>query len=166
MKKIIVLLTTALFIISCQNQANKGWQTLTFIQEKPLMTHVNLGDTSLSHGDGMAYEAILKDTSGATVGEVLGWLVTVDVMDADSANPIRISDRIGTMVIDLGDENEIIAQGGTSYHYGHHQMKIGVPQKRAITGGTGKYKGIKGEVTTTRNDDGTYTHVLDVKLDN
>lgn len=166
MKKMLVLFSTALFILSCQNQVDSGWQKLTFIQEKPLLTHVNLGDTAHSHGDGMAFEAILKDTSGTKVGEVLGWLVTVDVMDGDSANAIQISDRIGTMVIDLGDENEIIAQGGTSYHYGHHQMKIGVPQKRAITGGTGKYKGINGEVTTTRNDNGTYTHVLDVKLEN
>jgi len=166
MKKMLVLFTVALFILSCQNQVGSGWHTLTFIQEKPLMTHVNIGDTSLSHGDGMAFEAILKDTSGTKVGQVLGWLVTVDVMDGDSANAIQISDRIGTMVIDLGDENEIIAQGGTSYHHGDHQMKIGLAQKRAITGGTGKYKGIEGEITTIRNDDGTYTHVLDVKLEN
>ncbi len=166
MKKILVLFTAALFILSCQNRVGSGWQTLTFIQEKPFMTHVNIGDTALSHGDGMAFEAVLKDTSGTKVGEVLGWLVTVDVIDGNSTNPIQISDRIGTMVIDLGDENEIIAQGGTSYHHGNHQMKIGLAQKRAITGGTGKYKGIKGEVTTTRNEDDTYTHVLDVKLDN
>ena len=44
-------------------------------------------------------------------------------------------------------------------------MKLGLSQKRAIVGGTGKYKGVEGEVTTTRNDDGTYTHVLDVKLE-
>ena len=36
----------------------------------------------------------------------------------------------------------------------------------AFLGGTGKYKGIEGEVTTTRNDDGTYVNVLDVKLEN
>jgi hypothetical protein len=35
----------------------------------------------------------------------------------------------------------------------------------AFLGGTGKYKGIEGEVTTTRNDDGTYVNVLDVKLE-
>ena len=36
----------------------------------------------------------------------------------------------------------------------------------AFLDGTGKYKGIEGEVTTTRNDDGTYVNVLDVKLEN
>ena len=36
---------------------------------------------------------------------------------------------------------------------------------KAFVGGTGKYKGIEGEVTTTINDDATYVHVLDVKLE-
>ena len=52
---------------------------MTFIQDKPLLTHVNLGDTSDGHGDGMAFEAVLRDTAGTVVGEVLGWMVTVDI---------------------------------------------------------------------------------------
>jgi hypothetical protein len=76
-----------------------------------------------------------------------------------------ISERFGTLVFNLGDENEIVAQGSTSYPKDEEQMKSGLQQKRAIVGGTGKYKGINGEVTTTRNEDGTYTHLLDVKMD-
>lgn len=166
MKQLFVVFLAAFFLMSCQKQSGTTWQTLKFIQEKPLLTHVNLGDTAHGHGDGMAFEAVLKDTTGTAVGEVLGWIVTVDIVDGDSANLFKVSDRIGTMVFDLGDENEIIAQGGTSYHHGEQQMKLGIAQKRAIVGGTGKYKGVEGEITTIRNDDGTYTHVLDVKLEN
>jgi len=154
------------FYLVAKNQSSSEWQTLTYTQDKPLLTHVNLGDSAHGHGDGMAFEAVLKDTTGTAVGELLGWIVTVDIVDGDSANLIKVSDRIGTMVFDLGDENEIIAQGGTSYHHGEQQMKLGIAQKRAIVGGTGKYKGVEGEITTIRNDDGTYTHVLDVKLEN
>jgi hypothetical protein len=164
MKKFLSIFTAAFFLLSCQNQSSSGWQTLTYIQEKPLLTHVNLGDSSHGHGDGMAYEATLKDTTGTSVGEVLGWLITVDIMDGDSANPVYISESIGTMVFNLGEENEIVAQGGIIYHKGEKLMKLGLAQKRAIVGGTGKYKGIMGEVTTTRNDSGTYTHVLDFKM--
>jgi len=166
MKQFLAIFTAALFLLSCQNQTGSAWQTLTYIQDKPVLIHVNLGDSAHGHGDGMAFEAVLKDTTGKAVGEVLGWIVTVDIVDGDSANLIKVSDRIGTMVFDLGDENEIIAQGGTSYHHGEQQMKLGIAQKRAIVGGTGKYKGVEGEITTTRHDDGTYTHVLDIKLDN
>ena len=166
MKQFLVIFTTAFSLLSCQNQTGSAWQTLTFIQDKPLMTHVNLGDSAHGHGDGMAFESVLKDTTGTAVGEVLGWMVTVDIEDGDSANPVHITDRVGTMVIKFGDENKIVAAGGTSYQKGEQEMKSGIKQKRAVVGGTGKYKGIKGEVTTTRNEDGTYTHVLDVKMAN
>ncbi|MFM1794807.1 MAG: hypothetical protein RL642_1192 [Bacteroidota bacterium] len=166
MKHFLIFSLAALLLVSCKNQSTSSWQKLTFIQGKPALVHLNLGDTSQTHGDGMAFEAPLKDTSGAEVGEIMGWLVTVDIDIADSSNPVHLTERIGTTVFNFGDENEIVAQGGISYHHGEQLMKIGIEQKRAIVGGTGKYKGIVGEVTTTRNDDGTYTHFLDYKIDN
>lgn len=165
MKQFLVIFTAAVFLLSCQNQTASKWSTIKFIQGKPNLVHLNLGDSAHGHGDGMAFEASIKDTSGVEVGEVLGWLITVDIMEGDSVNPIHVSERLGTMVFNFGNENEIVAQGGTSYHKGEQQMKLGLAQKRAITGGTGKYKGIMGEVTTTRNEDGTYLHVLDIKLE-
>jgi hypothetical protein len=165
MKQILIIFSATLFLLSCQNQSSSKWTTIKFIQGKPNLVHLNLGDSAHGHGDGMAFEAAIKDTSGVEVGEVLGWLVTVDIVEGDSANPIHVSERLGTMVFNLGDENEIVAQGGTSNHNGEEQMKLGIAHKRAIVGGTGKYKGIAGEVTTTRNEDGTYIHVLDVKMD-
>ena len=152
-------------LTGCKQESESNWQTIKFIQDKPVLVHLNLGDTAHSHGDGMAFEAVIKDTAGQVAGDVMGWLITVDIMDGDSTNPVHVADRIGSMVFNLGDENEIVAQGGTTYHHGEQQMKLGISQKRAIVGGTGKYKGIEGEVTTTRNDDGTYLHVLDVKLE-
>jgi hypothetical protein len=166
MKQFIVIFSAAFFLLSCQNQTGSTWQTLTFTQDKPFLTHLNLGDTAHGHGDGMAFEAVLKDTTGTAVGEVLGWMVTADIVDGDSANLVHITERIGTMVLKFDDENKIIAAGGTSYQKGEQVMKLGIEQKRAVVGGTGKYRGIKGEVTTSRNEDGTYKHVLDVKMAN
>jgi len=166
MKQFLVIFTAAFFLLSCQNQTGSAWQTLTFIQEKPFLTHVNLGDTAHGHGDGMAFEAVLKDTAGTAVGELLGWMITADIVDGDSANPVHITERIGTMVFNFDDENKITASGGTSYKKGEVLMDPEVSQKKAVVGGTGKYKGIKGEVTTTRSEDGTYRHVLDVKMAN
>jgi len=166
MKQFLVIFTAAFFLLSCQNQTGSTWQTITFTQDQPFLTHLNLGDTAHGHGDGMAFEAVLKDTAGTAVGEVLGWMVTVDIVDGDSSNLVHITERIGTMVFKFDDENKIVAVGVTSYQKGKQVMKSGIEQKRAVVGGTGKYKGIKGEVTTTRNEDGTYTHVLDVKMAN
>jgi hypothetical protein len=166
MKKIILLLATVIYLLSCQNQSRSAWQTFTFIQGKSMLTHINLGDSTHGHGDGMAFEAVLRDTAGTVVGEVLGWMVTVDIVDGDSANTVHMTDRIGTMVINFGNENKIVVPGGSTYHKGEQVMKLGIPQKNAVVGGTGKYKGVRGEVTTTRNEDGTYTHIFDIKMDN
>ena len=43
-------------------------------------------------------------------------------------------------------------------------MDIGIAQKRAVVGGTGKYRGIKGEVTTSRNEDGTYEFLFSKQI--
>lgn len=163
MKNLLILLFVGLLAVGCQQSSSSKWTTIKLIQGEPILVNLNLGDTSQTHGDGMAFEAPIKDTAGNPVGEVLGWLVTVDIMDGDSANPVNITERIGTIIFNFGEESEIIAQGGTSYLKGNQQMQYGILQKRAIVGGTGKYKGVNGEVTTTRNDDGTYTHVLDFK---
>lgn len=163
MKPFLVIFSAAFFLLSCQNQSSSAWQTLTYLQDKPFLTDVNLGDSAHGHGDGMAFEAVLRDTAGTVVGEVLGWMVTVDIMDGDSANPVQMTDRIGTMVITFGGD-KIVVPGGSTYHKGEQVMKLGIPQKNAVVGGTGKYKGVRGEVTTTRNENGTYTHVFDIKM--
>ena len=163
MKHLVYSAVAIALLAGCQQRTGSSWEKITFKQDKPALVHLKLGTAAGSHGDGMAFEAAIRDSSGKAVGEVLGWLITVDIMDGDGANPVYITERIGSMVFNLGDENEIVAQGGTSYHQGQAQMKEGLSQKRAVVGGTGIYKGIAGEVTTTRNEDGTYTHVLDVK---
>jgi hypothetical protein len=164
MKQFLAIFTAAFFLVSCQNQSSSAWQTLKFIQDKPFLTHINLGDTAHGHGDGMAYESILKDTTGTVVGEVLGWMVTVDIVDGDSANTVHMIDRIGTMIIKFGDGDKIIVPGSSIYNKGEQVMKKGIPQINAVVGGTGKYKGVRGEVAITRNENGTYTHILDIKM--
>lgn len=166
MKQFLSIFIIAFFLLSCNKKADSSWQTMTFYLDKPLLTHINLGDSANSHGDAIAYEQVLRDSTRKVVGEVLGWGVTVDVLDGDSANPIQISDRIGTAVFKFDEENQIIALGGTTYHNNEKLMKVGISLKRAIIGGTGKYKGITGEVTTYRYDDGSYKQVLDVKMAN
>jgi hypothetical protein len=166
MKNLFVIVSSAILIVSCKNQSVSEWQTVVLKQENQALTNLNLGDSTEDQGDGTAYEAPIKDTTGKIVGEVIGWMVTTDIMDGDSTNSIQITERIGSANFNFGNENEILVQGGSSFKRGETQLEIGVPQKRAIVGGTGIYKGVSGEVTTTRNQDGSYTHVLDMKLDN
>jgi hypothetical protein len=48
------------------------------------------------------------------------------------------------------------------YFEGDELLPAGVLVTRSIVGGTGDYVGIDGEVTTVRNEDGSYTHTLSI----
>jgi hypothetical protein len=164
MKQIILVFATAIYLLSCQNQPVSKWETLKLIQDNPLVTQINLGDPAHGHGDGTAFEARLRDTLGNIVAEALGWTVTVDIIDGDSTNPRILRERIGTSVFNFGDENEIVGSRITSYYDGEERLKLGVTQVYPIMGGTGKYKGIEGEFSATRQADNTITYIFNFKM--
>ena len=70
MKQFLLIFAAAFFLLSCQNKAESSWQTMTFLVDKPLLTHINLGYSANSHGDAIAYEQVLRDFTEKVVGEV------------------------------------------------------------------------------------------------
>lgn len=163
MKLLSILSFIALFSFACKDSSKIRWTKATYIMDKPVLVNLNLGDTAQSHGDLTAYEGVLKDTAGKIVGEVLGINTVIDLMDGDSLQPVHNIERSGMLVFNFGDENEIVVDGANSAHKGQQKMKMGMPQSKAIVGGTGIYKGIKGVMTSTPEQDSTYTVVFDIK---
>jgi hypothetical protein len=163
MKKISILLSTFCFLIGCQDQSDSNWVIEKYIMDSPKLTYLNLGDSSQSHGDELFYEANLRDTAGNVVGEALGHKMTVDIMDGDSTQPVYKTVRTGMSFFDFGDENQLMVDGHTLTRKGEQKMIKGLPQKLGIIGGTGRYKGVRGELTATPNENGTYTFVFEMK---
>jgi len=163
MKQIILVFATSIYLLSCQNQPVSKWETMKFIYDNPSLTHINLGDTAHGHGDGLAWEAPFRDTLGNIVGEAYGFLVTVDILDGDSANPTYIRERIGTTIFNFGDENEIIGESLFSFQDGQQRLKIGLSQVFPVVGGTGKYKGVEGEFSVTRQTDSINVYLFNIK---
>ena len=64
----------------------------------------------------------------------------------------------GDVVFDLGSGDSIVVAGGSVYAKATTEMNSDMPQRRAVIGGTGKFLGARGQVTTTRKGDGTYEH--------
>jgi hypothetical protein len=158
-----IVLLFAICVVACQSPSPSKWTSVKYIMGKPSLVNLNLGDTAQSIGDILSYEATLSDTSGNIVGEVMGENITIDVVEGDSLNPINSVERTGMVIFNFGNENEIIVDGMNSAYKGEVKMKMGVTQLRPIIGGTGIYKGIKGQLFATPTENGTYSLVFEMK---
>ena len=59
-----------------------------------------------------------------------------------------------------GGKNQIIAFGAADYSPAAPEFDAGQPVVRPVLGGTGKYMGARGQVTSTRNAGGSYTQTF------
>jgi hypothetical protein len=142
------------------------WQTMTFKQDVPIIQGLSDDDDELrEHGEMMFFEALMRDTTGQVTAQLIGMMTIVDIPGEDIiGNPV-MEERFTHMAIIFPDGDKITITGANIYPMKERLMQADIPQHRVITGGTGKYKGIRGEISTTRNEDQTYHHVLEYRLD-
>jgi hypothetical protein len=165
MKKLFLLVVVLITIIGCNQNEKKSshsYNTINTIklhQELPDITHMSLGNKEeTSHGDLTAFDAIFTNNKDLN-GKLSGFIMTVDVPSGTES----FQDRIVQMAFDFGDSNTIVIGGKTVYpnSLGAEFTKL-IPQTRAVIGGTGTYMGARGQLTSTRNDDGTYEHLIEL----
>jgi len=99
---------------------------------------------------------VFRDENGAP-GVISGILMTVEIPIGESG---FFLDRVSQIVLDFGDIDTIVIAGKSVYPHGAHEMTIDVPQVRAVVGGTGRYVGARGQMSTTRRDQGLYEHSI------
>jgi hypothetical protein len=129
------------------------WSEFKVRQEIPTLETIDIGDEGKSHGDMLAFKATISNEEGE-IGILSGILITVNLPTDQSA----VEDRMGNLIFTFGDSDSLVVAGASVYAPDKTEMNANQPQVRAVIGGTGKYLGARGEVTTTRNDDGTYDH--------
>lgn len=132
-------------------------RTLKLHQDKPILSHIDLGTGGTSHGDMLAFEAPVTGEGGLK-GVMFGLLITVDIADGEDT----FEDRTGQIFVDFGGGNSLVVMGTSVYKGNSKEMDPGAPQIRAVVSGTGDYIGARGQVTTTRNADGSYEHVIEL----
>ena len=150
---------TAVLLAAAGLQAHAG-ETGVFMvrQEPPVMAHADLAEAGASHGDMLAFQANITTEDG-TPGTLNGLLITVDIADG-TLDPLE--ERIGQLVFDFGNGDSVLAAGQSVYPGTEHEMSADAPQRRAVIGGTGIYMGARGQITTTRNTDGSYEHMFEL----
>jgi len=134
-------------------------ETFTVYEDAPKMSLLDLGAPGNSLGDVYHFSAALHSKPGGpATGELIGSKTLVKV--ATEANP-SLERRATLMFFTFADrKDQIIAFGVADYSPSAPEFEAGQPAVRGILGGTGKYMGARGEVTSTRNADGSYTQVF------
>jgi hypothetical protein len=150
-------------ILTLSGQAKSDIRHLSLVQAKP-DAHTNAANPNKPHdGDTFTiYAKLMED--GKTVGHIAGAKVEVrNGADpgATDLTPKRELIRLSVITFSFGDNDTLVAQGVTVDK--PDGMVTGESEVRAITGGTGKYEFASGQVTTTREPDGTYHHEIDFK---
>ncbi len=123
------------------------------------MNQLDLGSPGNSPGDAYYFSAPLHSSPGGPVtGEVFGSKTLVK--PATGPNP-NLEQRATLLIFTfLNREDQIVVMGVPDYPSNGAEFNVDQPVVRAILGGTGKYIGARGQLTSTRKKDGSYTQVF------
>ena len=159
MAALAALLALALMPACGLPSTNSSTETLTVYQDAPNMKLLDLGEPGNSPGDVYHFFAPLYSSPGGPVtGEVFGSKTLVKL--ATEANP-NLEQRATLLSFTFSDRHDqIIALGVADYSPTAGEFNADKPRARAILGGTGRYMGARGQLTSTRNADGSYTQVF------
>jgi hypothetical protein len=152
-------LSVSALIAGCgARSTNRSNETFTVYEDAPKMSLLDLGEPGNSPGDVYHFFAALRSSPGGQVtGEVSGSKTLIKL--ATEANPDL--ERRGTlMFFTFGGQDQIVVFGITDYSPTAGEFAAGQPVVRPVLGGTGKYMGARGQLSSTRNTDGSYTQVF------
>lgn len=127
----------------------------TLKQEPPQIQAVDIVPPGLSKGDLTFFEANLS-RDGKAAGHVLGELTTIGLpgdsgrSNAEQINRTQLSFRLPEGLILAAGLTEVAPQGW--------KIKARHPSQRVILGGTGRYAGVRGVLSTVRLDDSSFEH--------
>jgi hypothetical protein len=134
-------------------------ETFTVYEDRPTLKLLDLGPPGNSPGDVYHFFAPLHSSPGGPVtGEVFGSKTLIKM--ATDTNP-NLETRATVLFFTFANrQDQIVAVGATDYPPTAGEFDAGQPVVRAILGGTGKYMGARGQLTSTRNADGSYNQMF------
>lgn len=151
-KKTIGFLAVSIFAA----QLTFADERIVIVQNVPTIEHISLGDAGDSSGDITSFMAEITHEDG-TQGTMHGLLQAVTTKQVNGNDFVQ---KHAQIVMELGDGDTLIINGSSIYPIGLSEMAADMPQLRAITGGTGRYVGARGQMNTTRKENGEYEHEM------
>jgi hypothetical protein len=129
-------------------------RTLRVIAANPHTETLDFPPTGKSPGDIYVFDAPILAASGRTVlGRLRG--TQTEIKTEHGMETVQ-----GMLTYQLGSGNDIVVGGLSANPLGTSVLVKNKPFVRAVLGGTGKYSGARGTVTTTRLTNTRYLHVF------
>jgi hypothetical protein len=151
----VALLVSTLLAACGQHSTNPSTETLTIYQDPPTMSPLDLGPPGNSPGDAYYFSApFYSSPGGRLIGEVFGSKTLIKL--AAQANPNTEKRATILFFTFTSAQDQIIVLGAVDYPSTTAEFNSDQPVVRAILGGTGKYMGARGQLTSTRKKDGSY----------
>lgn len=155
-KRIVVIATTAgiaayaIVAAPAAIAAPSDWD-LVVSQDAPVLVDSIVIDNAIIE---RTFEAVLRDDKGRKIGMLYGSHRDIDAKDRPG-----LDIRYRTLVFEFAD-GQVIAEGVSKYKTSGPFLKPGKRTTIAITGGTGAYVGVKGEVKTVHLGKGEHRQML------
>ena len=160
--KIVRILVPALLVSVCALVASalpaSASHTLVVIQDVPVLaSHPNPDIKPNTTGAVLFFGADLRNTKKKKIGEVIGQVTTLDV----SLDGVDEVDNFRELVFNMKN-GQIVVLGASQYVAGHvpNFASNNAPVTAVIVGGTGKFVGARGIVTTKKRVNGTFRHTF------
>ncbi|HEY2200642.1 MAG TPA: hypothetical protein VGH56_02045 [Solirubrobacteraceae bacterium] len=129
-------------------------QIVHVMSSKPDITTIDLGPRGKSPGDFYAVSASILIRNGRRViGHLRG--TQTAIKRERGAETVQ-----GMLTFEFGTANQIVVGGLSQFPLTGTGLITGKPYVRAVLGGTGKYAGAKGTLTSTLRSSGRYDQVF------
>jgi hypothetical protein len=133
-----------------------GTKTVRFHSPDVAPTFVDLGEPGRGVGDLTIFDGTVQDAKGRRdVGRYYGTQITVAVADTQVVQSM--------ITYDLGRGDTLLFGGIGEYPAEGGGLVKGQRFTRPVLGGTGKYAGATGTITTIRLEDGSYEQVFRIE---
>ena len=151
----------SLFLLTALAQPAFAAETITVLHGKvPAPTVIDLGPAGDTVGDELIWHFLGTAPDGSIV--IIDFIMTTT---AQSEDPDGLDSRMTDAVFSFGEgsRDTLLVHGIGLYPKNGSTVKVSETLERAIIGGTGKYAGANGSVSSTHLADGTWQHVFNVK---
>ena len=158
------LLLGLVAVIGLTAQVSGKLVTFTLTQSKPVLHSTTVNPNKPHDGDELTVFATLSE-NGKVVGHISGVKQIIRTGTDAGANDLAKNHdvlRMATLQFSFSGNDSFLVQGISLDTI--NGMVPGDPEVRATIGGTGKYAFAHGQVTSTRNADGSYTHKIELRM--